>query len=291
MKLSVSSYSFHQYLKAGKMTLPETVDRAAEIGFAGIEFTGLPTELSRDERLTLARELRRRAEKQGLSVVSYTVGANLWQPDEDARRTEVERLCGELEIAAALGAPVMRHDLVSKLDRSGTGRSFLGMMPTLAKSVREVADRAAAMGIRTCSENHGRVAQDSYRVEQFAALVDHDNYGLLVDMGNFLCVDEDPALAVSWVANLAVHVHAKDMLICPLDTDGGAGIIATRGAMGLKPTAIGHGSVPVARCLSILKRAGYDGWVSLEYEGKADCLDAIRESFTTLTGYLEGPGL
>ena len=39
MKLSVSSYSFNQYLKAGKMILPDTVDKAAEMGFEGIDPT------------------------------------------------------------------------------------------------------------------------------------------------------------------------------------------------------------------------------------------------------------
>lgn len=286
MQLSVSSYSFAQYLKKGKMTLLETIDAAAEIGFSGIEFIDLPKELSKAEKLELAAALRERAAQKGIAMVAYTVGADLWQPDPAAREAELERLCDQVDVAVALGAPVMRHDLVRKLDRTGAGRSFLGMMPTLAENVRVIADYAARCGVKTCSENHGFVAQDSYRMEQFMTLVAHDNYGMLVDMGNFLCVDEDPATAVSRVANFAVHAHAKDMLICPPSTDGGKGIIVTRGAMGLKPTAIGRGSVPVARCLKILQRAGYDGWVSLEYEGRADCLAAIRDSFRRLSEML-----
>ena len=287
MKLSVSSYSFQQYIKAGKMTLLDTVEKAAELGFAGIEFIDLPKELPHEQRLSLAAELRERVAKCGLSMVAYTVAANLWQPSEAARRAEIERLFGEVEIAAALGAPVMRHDLVWRLDAAGTGRSFLGMMPQLAVSVREIADYAAKRGVKTCSENHGLIAQDSTRMEAFAALVDHDNYGLLVDMGNFLCVDEDPVTAVSRVAGFAVHVHAKDMRICSPDTDGGVGIIKTRGMNGLKPTAIGEGSVPVARCIAILKKAGYDGWLSLEYEGREDCIAGITRSIAALRSYPE----
>lgn len=286
MKLSVSSYSFNQYLKAGKMTLLDTVDKAAEMGFEGIEFIDLPKDLPGEERLALAKELRLRVQAKGLSMVAYTVGARLWQPTEELLRAEVARVKGEVDIAAALGAPIMRHDLVWELEKTGEGRSFRSMMPRLAETVREIADYAAERGIKTCSENHGRIAQDSDRMEAFVALVAHDNYGLLVDMGNFLCVDEDPVTAVSRVANYAFHAHAKDMLILPHDADP-TGLIATRGAGWLRATAIGHGSVPVERCLKILKRAGYDGWVSLEYEGKEDCLWGIAEGLKNLRAYLE----
>ncbi len=41
MKLSVSSYSFIQYIKAGKLSYIDCVDKAAEIGFDAIEFIDL----------------------------------------------------------------------------------------------------------------------------------------------------------------------------------------------------------------------------------------------------------
>ena len=287
MKLSVTTYSFHQYLKAEKITLQGMVDKAAEMGFEGIEFTAFSADMTQEERLALAAELRERAEKNGLCVVSYTVAAKLWQANEDARRAEIERIKREVDVAVALGAPVMRHDLVWSLDATGAGRGFMSMIPRLSETVREITEYAAARGVRTCSENHGFVAQDSYRMEAIVAAVDHDNYGLLVDVGNFLCADEDPVTAVSRVANYAFHVHAKDMLICPPDTDGGVGIIKTRGMNCLKPTAVGHGSVPVKQCLAILKKAGYDGWVSVEYEAKGDCIEGIAEGLRNLRSYLE----
>ena len=44
MKTSVTTYSFHQYINAGKMTQFDTIAKAKEIGFDGIEFTDLPGE-------------------------------------------------------------------------------------------------------------------------------------------------------------------------------------------------------------------------------------------------------
>ena len=41
MKISVSSYSFHQYIKAGKLTQFDCVAKAKEMGFDAIEFTDI----------------------------------------------------------------------------------------------------------------------------------------------------------------------------------------------------------------------------------------------------------
>lgn len=286
MKLSVSSYSFAQYTKKGLLTLQQLPAKAAEMGFEGIEYIDLPKDVTGEARLALAAELGALTKAAGIEMVAYTIGANLWQTDAAALRAEIDHLKNEVDVAVAMGAPVMRHDLVWGLEKSGSGRSFLSMMPQLAEAVREVADYAAAKGVKTCSENHGRIAQDSYRMEAFAATVNHDNYGLLVDIGNFLCADEDPAMAVSRVANYAVHAHAKDMLLLPHDTEDTKGLIWTRGGQWLRATAIGHGSVPVERCIRILKRAGYDGWLSVEYEGAEDCIEGIAEGLKNLRLYL-----
>ena len=41
MKISVSSYSFHQYIKSGKLTQFDCVAKAKEMGFDAIEFTDI----------------------------------------------------------------------------------------------------------------------------------------------------------------------------------------------------------------------------------------------------------
>ena len=38
MKISVSSYSFQQYISSGKLTQLDTVAKAHELGFEAIEF-------------------------------------------------------------------------------------------------------------------------------------------------------------------------------------------------------------------------------------------------------------
>ena len=136
-------------------------------------------------------------------------------------------------------------------------------------------------------ENHGFFCQDSERVEQLANGVNHPNFGLLVDMGNFLCVDEDPALAVGRVAPYAFHVHAKDFHVKQgTDTNPGAGWFRSRGENYLRGAIIGHGIVPVLPCLRILKKAGYDGYLSVEFEGLEDPLRGVPMGLDNLRRYL-----
>ena len=57
MKLSVSSYSYRQQIKAGKMTQFDVVAKAKEMGFDGIDFTELDG-ATLEEQLENAKRIR-----------------------------------------------------------------------------------------------------------------------------------------------------------------------------------------------------------------------------------------
>lgn len=283
MKISVSSYSFSQYIRAGKLTQLECVAKAKEMGFDAIEFTDITGD-SLDEQKAMAKKIKDESDRVGIDINAYTIGANLYHESEEDCAKEVERLKGQLDVANILGAKVMRHDVCYTLGKTGNSRSFDLMLPTIADNARKVTEYGATLGIRTCTENHGFIAQDSDRVEKLFNTVNHDNYGLLVDIGNFLCVDEDPIHAVSRVAPYAVHAHVKDFIYFDEAVEGRT--IMTRGANYIAGTVIGEGVVPVRQCLKILKRANYDGYVSVEYEGKEDCIAGIARGLENLKRFI-----
>ena len=282
MKISVSSYSFQQYISAGKLPHFDTIKQAHAMGFDAIEFLDMPAP-TYEEQVAYAYRLREEAEKYGMTINAYTIGANLYQPTPEASANEVARLKGQVDIAAILGCSVMRHDACYATGKTGTSRSFGLMLPTIAQNAREVTEYAAQKGVITCVENHGYVAQDSYRVEQIFNAVAHDNFGLLVDVGNFVCADEDNATAVSRVAPYAVHVHAKDMYKSATPMPGYG---QTRGCNYFKGAIVGEGDCNVEKCLQILKRAGYDGYCSIEFEGSEDCIQGIAKGFENLKAML-----
>ena len=49
----------------------------------------------------------------------------------------------------------------------------------------------------------------------------------------------------------------------------------TRAGAYLRGTVIGHGVVPVEACIRILRSAGYDDVLSIEFEGMEPCEEAI----------------
>lgn len=283
MKISISSYSFYQYIAKGKMTQSDCVSKAHEIGFEAIEFIDIDGE-NLDTQLKNAETIRKEAEKYNMTVNAYAIGASLYHDDADSRKKEIERIKGQLHVADELGAKVMRHDTCPTLGTSLTSKSFDRMLPYLAESSREITEYAQTLGIVTCTENHGLVAQDSDRVERLFNSVNHENFGLLVDIGNFLCVDENPIIAVSRVAPYAVHAHAKDMYVRREPSEGIR--LETRGCNYLGGAVIGEGDVPVKQCIKILKKAGYDGFLSIEYEANEDCITGITRGFKNLKKYI-----
>ena len=265
MKIGVSSYSFEKHIKKTGANYIDICNIAKEYGFDGIEFIDLNLEIQPAESVTaLAEAIREHCAKIGLEIAAYTVGADFID-----RENEVERLKGQVDVAAALGAKVMRHDVTWRRDIP-----WREIIEKTVPMIREVAEYAASKGVRTCTENHGYVMQDAHRVEALILAVNHPNYGWLVDMGNFLCADEPPLHALPIAAPYAMHAHAKDFLM--KEENPGEGWFPTRNGWSLRGTIVGHGVVPIKECVRILKEAGYDGWLSLEFEGLEEPLVAIK---------------
>lgn len=282
MKISVSSYSFNQYLKEGKLDLFGAIDKAKEMGFDAIEFIDLSTQ-SHEEEIALAKKLKQHADSVGMDINAYTVSACMCKATDEDDDREFERVKGKLDVAKELGAKVFRHDAVFALERY---RSFDLSLPTIAKNIRRVSDYGKSLGITTCIENHGKICQDSDRVERLFNAVNHDNFGILLDVGNFACVDENNVLAVSRIAPYAVHVHFKDFHIMPRKNGKPEHSFESRACNYLVGTSIGYGDVNTEQCYAILKSIGYNGYLSVEYEGPEDCIEGIRKGLDSIKKYM-----
>ena len=282
MKIGVSSYSFWQYMEKGKLTQLETVKKASEMGFKSIGFSGLTPPDGMDI-LVYASLLKEEAQKYNMEVSAYVMGANLARKDENVLREEIEKLKHGVDIAHALGAKFFRHDVMYDYNDF---RSFTTALPTIAKATRECTEYAASFGIKTMTENHGFIFQDDSRMESLVSAVNHENYGLLIDIGNFLCADCDVHKAISALANHAFLVHAKDFKIYDFHENYEGGI-QTRGCNKIQGVAVGDGDVDVKRCIAILKKAGFDGNIDIEYEGLDDCIEGISRSFEFLKNIIQ----
>lgn len=269
-------------IQEGAATQLSCVQLAKELGYDGIEFTDLSPH-DNASPAEYAALIARACEKHGLPVTNYTVGADFLNGCGGDFCAEVERVKAQVDIARILGADSLRHDATTGFQNGVRGqRGFAQALPRLAEGCKRVTEYAAGKGIRTMVENHGFFCQDSARVEQLVNAVADDNFGLLLDMGNFLCADETPEHAFGVLAPYAFYIHAKDFHVKPGGYDPGKGFFMSRGGHYLRGAIIGHGAVPVRQCLSIMARSGYDGYIGVEFEGLEDPLLALAYNLENL---------
>lgn len=286
MKIGVSSYSFQRMINEGTITQLGCIEKAKELGFDVIEFIDLMPHDGSTEK-EYAQKIADECKRVDIEVGSYTIGADLLNGSDGDTKKEVARIKEKLDVAKILGVKKLRHDATAGV-KEGRAKSFDTVLPTLVDACREITTYAKSLGIKTMVENHGFFAQDSARVEKLVNAVDDENFGVLLDMGNFLCADENPADAVGILAPYAIHVHAKDFHVksgtepCP-----GDGWFTTRGGNYLRGAIIGHGEVPVVQCLGIIKRAGYEDTVSIEFEGLEENMGALKIGIANLKRFVE----
>lgn len=285
MKLCVTSYSFGHYQKENELGILGIIDKAAEMGFDAIEYA--EGAWAKSCAPTLPEQIRERAESRGISVAALCMGADFINGSDGDLDAEIERLKTWVDFAARMGAPRLRHDIT----RGFTGRKYsLGYddaLPRCAKATLAITQYAEQKGIETMTENHGFFSQDAARVEKLINAVAHPNFGALVDVGNFMCADENPNISVGLLAPYARHVHAKDFFVkSGMHPNPGQGWFATRGGNYLRGTIIGHGDADVYQSITILKKAGYDGYVTVEFEGMEDNLLGIELGRKNLLSYL-----
>jgi len=277
MKLAVSTYSLWRWMSENHQSLEQAIDQIAELGAEGIEFAGLDPQ-PRDDPLARAHALRRHCAKRRLEIVGYCTAAELLVEPKQQKK-EIERLKKEVDVAAALGTLIMRHDVTCGFDayKNYSGpKTFAAALKIVVPAIRAIADYGQSKRVATTVENHGFYMQASKRVEQLIEKVNHRNYALTLDMGNFLCVNEDPVEAVRRLAPYTVLAHVKDFHIKPKKDAPGPDWFDTPKSIALRGAIVGHGQIDVPAQLRILKQAKYTGYLSQEFEGMEEPLRAIK---------------
>ncbi len=280
MKYALSIYSLSREVKRQNLDWFGVMDKAKELGFDGIEFieSAFP---EKNPCVKTAEKYKEYADKIGIEIANLAIPADVVN-DESA----CDKLCEWVDVAKALGVKTMRHDITGGI-KDRTYQGYRDIVKKAADVCRKVTEYAKANGIKTMTENHGFFSQDSERVELLVNTVANDNFGLLLDMGNFLCADENPSNAFGRCAPYAFYVHAKDFIVkSGADTNPGKSFFVTRGGNYLRGTIVGHGNVPIKACLLALKKVEYDGWISIEFEGLEDPCEASALGLENLKRYV-----
>lgn len=281
MRIGLSSYSLVGALRSGEFTLVQAIDWAAKNGadvfeLVPIGFTFM-TEAGKVD-LEQIKATKQAAKDAGIPLVNYSVGGNLLQEGE-AQQKEIARIKQEVDIAAELGLDRMRHDIgfwASPLQENTTA-NFDQKLPGMLDAVNEISEHGKTRGVVTMLENHGLFVNGMDRVQRVINGVHTGNYGLLMDTGNIICVDEDPLAFVRLMGRQAKMVHLKDFYVRasnPGDTapnyPNGAWFRSLGGTY-LRGAILGQGDLDVRGTIKTLKELGYTGDVAIEFEGMEEC--------------------
>jgi|SRR5699024_10990331 len=273
MKLGLSSYSLYAAMKEREMTIMDVIDWTANNGGQHIEMVP-ELGFSLKNNPEFADEIRTKAHDAGIEISNYAIGANFIQGSKEAYSNEIERVKKEVDMADRLGVKLMRHDVATRSDTSI--RQFEEDVPELAAACREIADYASRYDMTTSVENHGFYIQASDRIQSLIHHVGRDNFKTTLDVANFLCVDEDPVSAVKKNIPFASMAHIKDFYY--RDAYPGEGWIQTEAGNYLRGAIAGHGDISISEILKVIKESGYDGYISVEFEGMEDCKKGSRIS-------------
>lgn len=281
MHLGLSSYSLDREIEAGRMTLAQAIDWAAAQGAQCMEL--VPFSFRFDDPVTSKIDVaaisavRRQARDAGIRLCNYSVLADFCKEGE-ALKQEIARVCHEVDIAAELGLSRMRHDVCGfrRPQNSNTSADFERWLPIMAEEAARVCQHGRKRGVMTLIENHGFFANGCDRVERILQQVNDDNYGLLLDTGNIVCVDEQADVAAQVLAPITKMVHLKDFYIRSRDPgdstqfDCAGSWFRSRGGKYLRGAILAQGDLDMYAILSALKHSGYAGDIVIEFEGLED---------------------
>ncbi len=258
-KFSLAAYSYRKLLTGPtpELTLNDFVRDCARMGLDGTELTSyyFPQQPS-NEFLTKLKGL---CFKLGLDVSGTAVGNDFCHPDHEVRRKQIADVKQWIDHAAILDAPVIR--IFSGSARSPQTEDEAHGLAVAA--IEECCAYAGEQGVYLALENHGGLTTTLQGLMRLVRDVQSPWFGVNLDTGNFH--SEDVYADLARLAPYAMNVQVK-VVIHPKDA-------------AKEPTDF-------ARLASLLKTAGYRGYIVLEYEESEDprvaCpryIDVLREAF------------
>ncbi|RAP74546.1 sugar phosphate isomerase/epimerase family protein [Paenibacillus montanisoli] len=256
MKISVSVWSCHKYLYDGSWQNADFIDYAASIGAQGVELLSIFWDKERD-----VPAVREALSRTGVKLACFGACNDFVKTTAEERSAQVQDIVLAVDMAVEFGAEVVR---VFAGDRK-EGISYEQGKGWIVEGLKQGAAYAESKGVVLCLENHGVFAGKAEQVQEIIKLVGSPALRSTFDMGNFLLVDDVPSQAIEALQPLVRHVHAKDFArVGEEQKEGVLRALSGQPFIGAVPT---EGDVGVARIVAKLAEGGYDGWMSVEYEG------------------------
>jgi sugar phosphate isomerase/epimerase len=231
--------------------LERIVQAARDYGYTAIELRAVAGDLDLLKRPELkpgrVEKTRRWLADQNLSVCCVDSSCTFDSRDAPERSKQVDLALRHCELAAGLGAPLIRIFP----DKIQAGATREETRDNIAACLHEVAQRGPGV-VRVGLETHGDFARGDASAE-IMRLADHPKVALIWDIANSVAAGDSIEEAANAVAPYLAHVHLRDAR-------------AVEDQEHWLPVLAGRGEVSFSKALAALNRLGYQGYISFEWE-------------------------
>jgi sugar phosphate isomerase/epimerase len=268
-RIAVSTYSYWRYRDDTKLTIPQCIDLAAEMGFDGVEI--LHRQMT-DESPGALQKIKQQAFKLGLDLCGFSTHQGFVSPDAAVRQKNIDDTIHQIELAYQMGIPTMRvntgrwgtipdfNELMAnkgiepKLEGYTEDQGFEWVIDSLEKCLPAAEKCGVTLGL----ENHWGLGRTAEGVMRIVNAIDSPWLQVTLDTGNFF---ERSHEQFELMAPKTVYVQAK--------TYYGGGTWYTL-------------DIDYPKVAEILRRHQYRGYISLEFEGKEEFATAVPKSLELL---------
>ena len=268
-RIGVSTYSFWQFKREEYHDVFKCVELAAEMGFDAVEI--LHKQMTAEDNATLQR-LKTTAHRNSLSLNGFSIHQGFLYPDPEERKKNVAHTVHCIELAYALGIPTIRVNT----GRWGTSKDFDTLManrgieppvkgytdedgfPWVIDSLAQCLKSAERCGVVLGLENHWGLGRTAAGVLRIVNAINSPWLKVTLDTGNFLD-DIYPQLE-----SLAPHA-----CLVQVKTYYGGGLWYSL-------------DLDYDRIAAMLRKHHYQGYLSLEFEGKEDPRLGVPKSLAML---------
>jgi sugar phosphate isomerase/epimerase len=238
-KISLTEYSLHRMIdkkELDNMDFAEFTKRVFKID--AVEYWNRPF-FTKASDASYIKQMKKNADDAGVSATAILVDGegNLGDPDENLRKSAVDRHKKWVEAAKALGCHSIRVNAASK----GTYEEQLKLA---ADGLRMLSEFAKPLKMNIIVENHGGLSSNGKWLSGVMKTVDMDNCGTLPDFGNFH--EYDRYLGTKELMPWAKLVSAKSH---EFDKEGN------------------ETKTDYRKMMKIVIDAGYHDYVGIEFEG------------------------
>jgi sugar phosphate isomerase/epimerase len=266
MKISICHYSFHRRYVDEGWDLDRLCSEAAALDVDALDFHVRYLGDIKDAAKRVSAALK----NSGLKLSGLSLSTNFNVPDKEKFQEEIKNTKAWMQVAAQTGAPVSRifGGGLKRLETDEKTKSEA--FKRVIEALGILSETAKEIGLVLALENHGGLPCTGEEQVEMLKAVGSDFVKATIDVGNYMAGGQEGVEGTKVAKDYCAYVHFKDNKKIP-DPSKPWG-------WGTVPCIVGQGDVDHVGCLKILKEAGYNGYIALEYEGREDESVGVPES-------------